>query len=53
MFWQRVYRNDTPDVKFGSGIKNFNFGFYPYTDVWQNSVTMNTMVDIVLELTLI
>ena len=21
------------DVKFASGIKNFNFGFYPYTDV--------------------
>ena len=21
------------DVKFASGIKNINFGFYPYTDV--------------------
>ena len=31
MFWQRVPQRY--DVKFASGIKNINFGFYPYTDV--------------------
>ena len=29
----RLKENFIRDVKFPSGIKNINFGFYPYTDV--------------------
>ena len=32
IYFSSGYRNKLKNVKFASGIKNVNFGFYPYTD---------------------